>query len=544
MSVSSSKQIYKCFVCGAGGNVFTFVKDYEEVSFVEAVVKVAATIGIDISNALEHSGPSISKETQKYFDIMNDATSFYSYQLKTSKDELVGDFLRQRKIDETLIDNFQLGLSSSQNQLTTFLTSKGYTYEDLVAINLVRRQDESFSDVFYDRLLFPIADHKGQVVGFSGRAISANNSVKYINTSSTPIYSKGDLLYNYHRVNDREMKKEALVITEGVMDVLAFYKAGYQRVIASLGTAFTPNQAQLVKRLNTHVVLAYDKDAAGLSATYQIGNLLSENNVKLSVYNNTTSLDPDDYQKEKGSNALIETINTAKHWIEFVIEYATSLYSLHSYQSKKEVVSFVFKHLARFEPFDQTYFINQLADLTGFNNIDLHNQLSNVDKVTTRTQPLKNKRRVRPKSTLLRSEKEILSLIINSKQAAYYFRDELGFLIDPDANQLALMILETYTHHDVIEIADLLNKQLSNNQLDILMNLDEEPIAQENIKDVLFDDMKHIQMVAIDQQIQDLQEKAQSELDINQKIKIGKEISVLVLEKNKVRNKEINDETI
>lgn len=544
MSVSTTKQIYKCFVCGAGGNVFTFVRDYENISFVEAVVKVAATIGIDLSDSLTQNVSTIPESTKKQLDIMDQASKFYSYQLKTTKDSLVRDFLIKRRIDEDLINTFEIGISSNQNQLSQFLLSKGHQPEDLVELNLVRRNETNFSDVFYDRLLFPISDTQGRVVGFSGRAIHPENDIKYVNTSVTPIYTKGELLYNYHRISNRELKKDPLVICEGVMDVLAFHRAGHQRVIASLGTALTDVQVSLIKRVNSPVILAYDKDSAGISATYQIGKALSDRGVKLSVYNNTTSLDPDEYQKEKGSIALLETLKSSKHWLEFVIEYASSLYSLHSYQSKREVVSFVLQHLVSAESFDQTYFINQLADITGFNNIELHHQLSNIDK--KQVQLSKPKRRIsQPKVHLLRSENEILSLIINSKQAAYYFRDELGFLINSEANQLALMILEAYSQKDEVNVADLLNKQLSPVQSKILMDItSEEEVPFENIKGMLEDDMRHIQMAAIDQQIHSLQVAARNELDNNKKIEIGQEIARLVLERNKTGNEDKKHEEV
>lgn len=537
LSISESKQIYKCFVCGAGGNAFTFVKDYENISFIEAVVKVASTIGLDLSDTIITDAQVVDPVQQESYEMMEQANEFYKYQLKTTNNPQVKSFLEKRELKQDVIDTFELGLSLSSTSLVRFLTSKGFDPQQLTKVDLANRFDDQFRDVFYDRILFPIHNRKGKVVAFTARALYDNNDVKYINTSGTPIYTKGDVLYNMHRIDQREYKQQSLVICEGVMDVIAFHQAGHGRTIAPLGTALTDKQAQMIKQINAPVVLAYDRDNAGIKATYQIGSKLFEMSVNVAVYHNTTTLDPDDYLKQKGKQALLDTITKAKHWIEFVMEYGSTLYSLQSYQNRKDFVQFVFKHLARVSVFDQTYFINQLAELTQFSTIDLHNQLAEIS-----VKPVEVKREIRPSSqnqistnSLLSSEKEILSLIIKSKKAAYQFRDSLGYLINKEANGLALIILESYTHQDDIVIADLLNKQLTPIQTSILIELaDDNTLSDEDIEKILDDDIVHIQIEAINQQVLMLEKKSRNELDTNAKIELGLKITKLIQQKDQL----------
>lgn len=547
LSVSESKQIYKCFTCGAGGNVFTFVRDYENISFIEAVVKIAETVNIDLSFALS-SQKSYEEplEIKRKREIMQESNRFYHYQLKNSKAPNVLDFLEKRQIDGDMIDTFSLGLADSSNQLTRFLLSKGYSEEELSELDLIRRYGSEYNDVFYDRLLFPIQDADGSVIGYSGRAIYLENDVKYINTSGTPLYTKGDILYNYHRILSKELKNEPLIVVEGVMDVLGFYRAGLKRTIATLGTALTNQQSHLIKRANAPVVIAFDKDRAGLKATYQIGTTLRDLDCKVSIYNNPTELDPDEFQKQKGSEALVNSISSSKHWMEFVIEYGTNLYSLHSYQTKKQVVEFVIEHLIKEESFDQTYFIKQLSELTDFDRIELERQLvqQSKQKIDQR-QPVRRRSVDQEKPKLLQSEKQILNMILSSKQAAYQFRDKVGYLINKDANSLAFLIISSYASKDTIDVADLLNKQLNENQIQILTDLDENELPdKEDLSEVLHESMIAIQIAALDQRIDELKIKVKNEMDGQKKLEMGLEIVDLVRDKNQIVEKESRDETV
>lgn len=538
LSISEDKQIYKCFVCGAGGNVYTFVRDFEAISFVEAVVKVADTVGIDLSSSLQYQKADIDPKLEKYHTLVEDTVDFYRYQLKNTQDANIISLLENRQITDEIIDTFDVGLALSQNSLSNFLQAKQYQAEDMIAADLVRAYDSNLRDVFYDRLVFPIHNQKGKPVGFTGRAIFPENDVKYINTASTPIYTKGLLLYNIHRISHRDLRDQPVIVSEGVMDVIAFHRADVKKAIATLGTALSDEQAVMIKRLNSPVVLAFDKDKAGLQATYQIGSKLHHMNIKVSIYNNPTDLDPDDLQRQKGSASLKQAVETAKHWIEFVIDYATELYSLQSYQNKKDVVDFVLKQLNYLDGFDQTYFINQLATLTGFDSLELHQQLKSKSPDKTYQSRAASRTVAKENIDLLRSEKEILSLILESKQAAYYFRDNLGYLLHPVADSLSLMIIDQYRHHDTIEVADLLSKQLSEPMSQLLMSLStESTIVSKDFTKVLEDDIKQIQLHAIDQQLTDLQKKAANELDVVKKIQYGEEITALMKDKDSLQTK-------
>ena len=254
MHVNREKQIYKCFVCNAGGNVFNFVQNYEGISFVEAIKIVADLVGYPLSLEPSYEAP-VDPRLKQLQHLLQEALRFVQYQIKNDPSEELQAFLKQRQLDEPIISYFELGYNGGGNAMTEFLIGKNYTDDALVATDISRLVDNSLRDTFYNRVLFPIHDRYGLPVGFSGRAVGPSE-VKYINTASTSLYQKGELLYNYHRVLDPLLKSEPLILCEGVMDVVAFHRAGFRKTVASLGTALTDSQVKLLSQLRSDVILA------------------------------------------------------------------------------------------------------------------------------------------------------------------------------------------------------------------------------------------------------------------------------------------------
>ena len=278
MSVSPDKQIYRCFTCGASGNVFTFVTNYENISFYDAVVKLGEKIGIKLEKKNK-----IKKINQyeNLYNLYELSVNFYKNNLNSIAGEKARDYLKSRKIDEDMIKRFDIGLSVSGG-LSKVLKNK-CNPEDLVDIGLSYMSDNEVLDLYRNRIMFPIKDMEGNVVAYSGRKYDDSDGPKYINTKGTKIFIKGKTLYNYSDAIDEIRKKKEIIIVEGFMEVIRLYSIGFKNVVALMGTSFTTEQLEVIKKLNVKVVLNLDNDEPGKQATYTIGNELSKNGINPTV---------------------------------------------------------------------------------------------------------------------------------------------------------------------------------------------------------------------------------------------------------------------
>ena len=317
MSVSKEKQIYTCFSCGATGNVFKFLQDYENISFMEAVAKCADIAGIPISLG------QYEKKDNKYqelYDIYEVSQKFYQNNMNSSQSKEAKEYLYQRQLDDTLIKEFGIGLSLNEsNMLTKLLKKKNYSDKVLLASGLVGEENNRVDlyDLYRNRIMFPLHDSSGKLVAYNGRAYHGEATNKYVNTKETPIFKKREILYNYHRAKEVARIKKQIIIMEGPMDVIRAYTIGVTNVVASLGTAFGSEQAMLVRKLSSNVVLCFDGDAAGLKATKSAIEEFAKIGIQPSVIRLEDDSDPDEYIKKYGKDSFLEKVKNAMNPIEF-----------------------------------------------------------------------------------------------------------------------------------------------------------------------------------------------------------------------------------
>jgi DNA primase len=476
LNINTDRQIYKCFVCGAGGNVFTFVRDYEKISFREAVAKVAELVGFTLSVDLRADQTVVDPATQRLYACLKDAVQFTHYQLNTLAAGVAKEYLKNRGINDPTVEKFELGYNPDNDELTRFLKAKGHAGEDLVKANLTRINEFGEKDVFAGRITFPIHDPQGRPVGFSARTLN-RDIAKYVNTAETPIYSKGRLLYNYHRAKTECRKAGETFLVEGVTDVLAFDRAGVYNVLATLGTACTKDQIRLLRQISEKVVLCYDGDNAGQNATYKIGTPLLEAGFKLEVIQNDTGMDPDDICQKHGSEALAAFSRKRSSWLDFLLEYRLKTVDLNNYSQKKEFVRVMMGEISKVsDRFDNEMLIQRLGALTKLTS----EQMGLLAPRTTQSQATAPQRRTTssaPRMNRLEwAEKEILGQMLSSRNAALMFRDELGFLPEPTKHAVAMSLLDYYRNHAEIVLADYINTldddalvslvtELSNNEI-------------------------------------------------------------------------------
>ena len=318
MSVSTTRQIYKCFSCGATGTVFKFIMDYENISFIQAVKKVADIGGIKISIS---SNDSFKKQAHSTLnDIYDLSLKLYINNLNTAQGIEAKKYLYQRDINDEIIKEFQIGLALRKNTLSSIF-SKKFNEKELLSSGLIGKNEKGYYDLFYDRIMFPLYDLSGNVVAYSGRIYNRKDNSKYFNTRETEIFKKGELLYNYHRAKDIARRKNQIIIMEGFMDVIRAYAVDIKNVVATMGTAVTPNQAHLIKKMAKEIILCFDGDEAGEKATMSCASELMKIGVTPKIVRLADDMDPDEYIRKYGKEAFSRQINNPINVMDFKLNY-------------------------------------------------------------------------------------------------------------------------------------------------------------------------------------------------------------------------------
>lgn len=346
-SVSPSKQMYYCFGCGAGGNVITFVMEYENYSFMEALQMLADRAGVALPKQ------EYSKEAKEAADLRTAlleinrmAANYYYFQLTNPQGEVGYRYLRDRQLADDTIRHFGLGFANkTSDDLYRYLRAKGYDDKILKETGLVTIEERGAHDKFWNRVMFPIMDVNNRVIGFGGRVMGAGEP-KYLNSPETKLFDKSRNLYglNYARLS----REKYILICEGYMDVIAMHQAGFTNAVASLGTAFTTQHAALLKRYTDKVVLTYDSDGAGTKAALRAIPILRDVGMSIRVLNMQPHKDPDEFIKNMGAEAFRERIEQARNSFLFEIDVLKRNYEMADPEQKTEFYNQVAKKLCEF----------------------------------------------------------------------------------------------------------------------------------------------------------------------------------------------------
>lgn len=360
-SVSGTKQMYYCFGCGAGGNVVTFLMEYENFSFLEAVKFLADRAGVSLPEE------KYSEEARKQADLkgllleMNKkAAKYFYYQLKTERGKLALQYLKNRELSEETITRFGLGYSNLyRDDLYQYLKQEGYSDELIGQSGLVTMEERGVHDKFWNRVMFPIMDVNNKVIGFGGR-VMGEGMPKYLNSPETKIFDKSRNLYGLNLA--RTSRKRYFLLCEGYMDVIALHQAGFSNAIASLGTAFTGLQANLLKRYADEVYLTYDSDPAGIKAALRAIPILREAGVVAKVINMEPYKDPDEFIKAKGAEEFKKRIESAAGSFYFEISILEKNYDLKDPEQKTKFYHEIAKKLLMFtEELERNNYIEAIA---------------------------------------------------------------------------------------------------------------------------------------------------------------------------------------
>ena len=317
--VNAAHQFFKCFGCGKGGDVFTFVQEIEGVSFFEALRTLAERYGIPMPKRAEYSDPE-TRLRAAVFQMHEVAAQHFSDLLQAPAGAEAREYLKRRGVAPELAAHFGLGYADRSNRnLLRALESQGFSADQMVTAGLAgRREDGSVYERFRNRLMFPIHNEPGKVVAFGGRALDPNDDAKYLNSPETPIYTKSAVLYNLHRAKQEVRKLDRVILVEGYMDVIGVWGAGIRHVVAPCGTALTGDQIRAMRRHSGRIVVNFDPDGAGSAAAERSIHLLLDEGMHIRVMELDGGLDPDEFCKERGADAYRERLENARsyfHWL-------------------------------------------------------------------------------------------------------------------------------------------------------------------------------------------------------------------------------------
>lgn len=394
-SVSRQKQMYYCFGCGAGGNVFTFLMEYENYSFVEALKYLADRAGVELPES-EYSGEAKKRADTKaiLLEINKAAAQYFYVQLLRPQGGHALTYLKDRKLSDDTIKAFGLGYSNKySDDLYKYLKSKGYK-DDMISQAGLISIDEKYGvhDKFWNRVMFPIMDVNSRVIGFGGR-VMGDAKPKYLNSPETIIFDKSRNLYGLNRA--RKSRKPYFLLCEGYMDVISLHQAGFTNAVASLGTALTPGHAALIKRYVNEVYLTYDSDEAGTKAALRAGPILREVGITAKIIRMEPYKDPDEFIKNLGAEAFEERIQKARNGFMFSLEILERDYDMTSPEGRTDFMKEAARKLTEFdEEIERNNYIDAVAGTYHVGSEDLKKLVGRMAVQTGLAKPVE-----RPRST-------------------------------------------------------------------------------------------------------------------------------------------------
>lgn len=529
MSVSDEKQIYKCFSCGATGNVFTFVENYLNISFAEAVELIANKVGISVSVPVSQKKETKFKEE---YELMNFVLKFYQNNLNTEAGQAAIAYLKTRGLLEDTIKDFSIGLSLDKNMLYSILNGKEYKEKMLEDLGLIHRAKENVYDVFQNRIMFPIHNLDGQVVGFTARCYLKEETPKYLNTKETYIFKKGHILFNYHRAKDAIRLNKEVIVVEGNMDAIRLYSVGIKNVIALMGTSVTKEQIESLRKLRCKIILMLDNDNAGETATLAIGNLLEENNIPFEIVRLSGEKDPDAYIIKNGKETMLDTIRNAISFVDFKLNYFKKNKNLNEAADLAEYIKAMIDGLKNTN--DSILKEVTLQKLSKDYNISyavLKEQLGEKEKKEEKKVVKKNPIKQESKSSYDKVCSKILFYMMNSKDFIKLYQTKLGIFPTKEHRLIANEIVYYFENNKTINLADFIsyseNTNLKEEIMAIIRNEKDNNLTEEGMLELLEIIKKKIKR----KEILKLKEEIKNEYDINKKVLLLEKIAELKKEK-------------
>lgn len=459
-SINKEKGVFKCFSCGTAGNAINFVQKIENISFEEAVIKTAELVGYK-NEDLERGATKryIDPKKQKLYDCLKDISTFYENSLYLTKDgENAKQYLSNRGLNEDVAKAFHIGYAQQNGEnVVAYLKKKGYSYEEIASTGIITLSRTPYRDVNSNRIAFPIADRNGNVVGFSCRRFAPqdDDKAKYINTSSTQLFNKSTILYNFHQALQECRKTNYIYVLEGFMDVIAAYRVGIKSAVALMGTALTPEHIQLLRYTKAEIRLCLDLDLPGQENMKKIAAMLEKNGVNYKLVSNNVDFkekDADEILTNHGEAKLRSYLSNLISVGEWLINFYSRNLDLNVLENKKTLIKNLIPYLRSLNSaYDYEYYLNKISSITNFSKelIDENVKKTKEKKVeisedVTEEEPLNfaKKTKVERMTRLQLAEMQVLQYMLENEEAFEIYKKELGYFVNPTYKVIANLIEE------------------------------------------------------------------------------------------------------
>ena len=526
MSVSREKQIYTCFSCHATGNVFTFLMNYEHKEFNQVLSDLANRVGITLSG---FKTKKVSTKYDEWYKIYDLANKYYQNNLLSKEGEGAREYLKNRSIDDDTIKEFEIGYSlKMRDDLTKLLTMKGHSIDLLNKIGLSNEDH----DIYNSRLMFPLHDLNGKVIGFSGRIITSGKQNKYLNTKETELFKKGKLLYHYHIAKEEARVKKSVIIMEGFMDIIRASTVGIKNTVATMGTALTKDHIKEIKRLSNNIILCFDGDEAGVKATLANGELFKSEGIEVKVITLPGEDDPDTYILKNGKDAFQSLINNAIYYSDFKIKSLSRNRNFASSEEKANYIHEVLEEASKINDTIRTEII--LKDLAkkfeiGYNTLEKSFQeLVNNKEIKKEVVTAPRKVQPKKKDKYQKASLNIIYYMLNKQDIIDMVEDEHLVFPTEALRALESEIVYFYHKYGFINEADFYTYLTPKGELLNLLNeVLEMDLKATLTNEELNDYFKVIREYNYKKTISNLEEKIKNEIDPLMQVKYAEEIRKL-----------------
>lgn len=525
MCVSREKQIYTCFSCHATGNVYTFLMNYEHIDFREALRYLGEKVGVNVSSV------NIVKKTTKFdhlYEAYNFAVKYFQNNLSASVGKEARAYLSKRGINEEAIKEFEIGLSlESRDDLTKLLVSKKYELSTLNRIGL----SSDDHDIYDDRIMFPLYDVSGQVVGFSGRIYKDVDQNKYLNTKETDIFKKGEMLYHYHIAREECRLKKSVIVMEGFMDVIRASIVGVKNTVALMGTALTNNQFNLIKRLSNNIILCLDGDDPGVKAMLSIGEHLLDEGVEVKVVVLPDNDDPDSFILKHGKERFIGLVENALNFSDFKMQQLRKNVNFRSDEEKANYINEVLKETVKINDTIRVEIVLKRLEKEfdiSYNTLEKRFKDLVEFKTTTKRVVPEVVNKVVKKTKYDKAVEQILYFMLNNDWVISQVERENIVFPSEESRILSSEIIYYYKLYGNINVADFYTYVQDKEDILVLLNsILADSYSEETTKGELFQYFKVIRDYRCNQEIKRLTNLMKKEVDPLEQAKIADKIRKL-----------------
>ena len=532
MSVSPDRQLFKCFVCNKGGNVFTFIKDYENISYIEAVKRVADKIGIPLS--IDTYSNKSTKFNHEY-EIMDYATKIFQNNLYSKEGSKAREYLKERNITENIIKDFKIGLAlENRTHLRDSLKNK-YDINELDELGLITKDGINSYDKFYNRIMIPLTNEDNKVVGYTGRIYNGEtDTAKYVNTMETKIYKKGHILFNYYNAKPFIREEKKAIIVEGNMDAIRMYSSGVKNVLALMGTVITDDQINMLKKLRVPIILMLDNDNAGSLATINVGDVLIKNELQVLVVRLEGAKDPDEYIVKYGIDKFNETIKNAMNYFDYKMIYLKQNKNLNNTEELVGYVKDVLKMVKDEDNLTKEITLQKLSKEYGLDYDVLKGEVEfkeeKVQKKEIKEIPIKEK-----KDTYKLCVDKIFYYMMNDSKYVSIFNNRLGYLKNKEERYLIGEIEHFIKIYGKINLADFITYAENDDKIRDFVNIISSSVYEDELSEQTFIEyINRIKTILNKEEIDNIKKELRNTIDAKKQEELLKKLQGLVKKRSEI----------